>query len=232
MHVLITGHSRGLGAALCQRHLAAGDEVWGLSRGAAAHSVPGLHEGRCDLALLDQVTARLEALVPAETVLDRVYLNAGVLGRIANLRDTPLADLSAVMDINVWANKLVLDWLAARTTPVAEVVLVSSGAGVTGNHGWGAYALSKAALNMLAQLYAHEMPSTHLLALAPGLVDTDMQGLLRQVDVARFPSVARLQRAHGTPDMPDADTVAARIFSAWPRLRALPSGSFIDLRRL
>ncbi|MBX9607934.1 MAG: alcohol dehydrogenase, partial [Gammaproteobacteria bacterium] len=93
MHVLITGHSRGLGAALCQRHLAAGDQVWGLSRGAAAHPAPGLHEGRCDLAQLDRVSGCLDALVPADVTLDRVYLNAGVLGRIANLRDTPLADI-------------------------------------------------------------------------------------------------------------------------------------------
>ncbi|MGE3847453.1 MAG: SDR family NAD(P)-dependent oxidoreductase, partial [Gammaproteobacteria bacterium] len=173
MHVLITGHSRGLGAALCHRHLAAGDQVWGMSRGATARPAPGLHERRGDLARLDQVTSSLDALVPRDVALDRVYLNAGVLGRIANLRDTPLADIAAVMDINVWANKLVLDWLAARARPAADVVLVSSGAGVTGNHGWGAYALSKAALNMLAQLYAHEMPDTHLLALAPGLVDTE-----------------------------------------------------------
>lgn len=67
------------------------------------------------------------------------------------------------MDINVWANKLIIDDLAARHVAPRRIVLISSGAGVVGNHGWGAYALSKAALNMLAQLYAHELPSTQSL---------------------------------------------------------------------
>lgn len=231
MNVLVTGHSRGLGAALAALHLARGDTVYGLARTRAATALPVYHEVTCDLAALGTIVPALDRLCPPSIGLDLVYLNAGILGGIAALSATSVDTLKRVMDVNLWANKVILDWLAARTPPPRQVILVSSGAGVKGNHGWGGYALSKAALNMLAQLYAHEMPATHLLALAPGLIDTAMQAELRLVDSARFPSVARLQRAHGTPDMPDATTVAARIVEALPALRAQASGGFVDLRR-
>lgn len=232
MNILITGHSRGLGAALARQALARGDVVYGLSRSGLDHPSGALHQGRCDLACLDSIAPALAALLPTGLALDEVYLNAGVLGRIADLRDTSLADIAKVMDINVWANKLIIDALARRAVAPARIILISSGAGVVGHHGWGAYALSKATLNMLAQLYAHELPATQVLALAPGLVDTAMQASLRKVDAARFPSVKRLHTAHGSADMPDADTVAARITAALPRVAALASGSFVDLRKL
>ncbi len=232
MNILITGHSRGLGAALTRQALARGDAVYGLSRSALAVHESALHQVACDLVKLDTIVPALAQLVPAEVALNQVYLNAGVLGRIAGLKDTSLNEITAVMDINVWANKLIIDWLATRAVAPARIVLISSGAGVVGNHGWGAYALSKATLNMLAQLYAHELPATQLLALAPGLVDTDMQAALREVDAERFPSVRRLHAAHGSAAMPDADTIAARINAAEPRLATLASGSFVDLRKL
>ena len=232
MNILITGHSRGLGAALAALALARGERVYGLSRGLLDSSHDGLHQVQCDLAELDAIVPALTRLVPPDTVLEQVYLNAGVLGRIADLRDTSLREITAVMDINVWANKLIIDWLAARPVAPTRIVLVSSGAGVVGNYGWGAYALSKAALNMLAQLYAHEMPVTQLLALAPGLVDTDMQASLREVDAQCFASVKRLHAAHGSAAMPRPATVAARIEAADAQLSVLPSGSFVDLRSL
>jgi len=232
MNILITGHSRGLGAALARRALARGDEVYGLSRSAYAAPSAALHEVRCDLARLDSIAAALATLLPDDIALDAAWLNAGILGRIAELRDTALGEIANAMDINVWANKLIIDRLAARRVVPARIVLVSSGAGVVGNHGWGAYALSKAALNMLAQLYAHELPDTQILALAPGLIDTDMQAMLREVDAARFPSVQRLHAAHGSADMPTAEVVAARIEAAAATLATLPSGSFVDLRKL
>ncbi|MCC6707737.1 MAG: SDR family NAD(P)-dependent oxidoreductase [Gammaproteobacteria bacterium] len=232
MPLLITGHSRGLGAALTRRALARGEIVYGVSRSALGTGQSALHELACDLSKLAAIAPALSRFVPADVALDEVWLNAGVLGRIANLRELAQEEINTVMDINVWANKAVIDWLAARAHAPKRVVLISSGAGVVGNHGWGAYALSKAALNMLAQLYAHELPATQLLALAPGLIDTDMQSALREVDIMRFPALKRLHAAHGSADMPDADTVAARIEAAMPRLSALASGSFIDLRKL
>ena len=232
MNILITGHNRGLGAALAEHALSSGHAVYGLSRSVLREPHTGLHQQQCDLSEHHTIVPALTRLVPADTALALIYLNAGVLGRIAALADTPLDTIATVMDINVWANKLIIDWLAARTTVPKRIVLISSGAGVVGNHGWGAYALSKATLNMLTQLYAHELPNTQLLALAPGLVDTDMQAALRQVDGQSFPSVKRLHTAHGSPGMPAPATVATRINAAETQLAALPSGSFVDLRAL
>lgn len=232
MNIFITGHSRGLGAALTAHALASGHSVYGLSRSVLDEPHPALRQQRCDLAEHHAIVPALAGLVPPDTALDLVYLNAGVLGRIAALRDTPLCDIATVMNINVWANKLIIDWLAARATRPQRIVLISSGAGVVGHHGWGAYALSKATLNMLAQLYAHELPATQLLALAPGLVDTDMQAALRQVDADCFPSVKRLHAAQGSAAMPAPAAVAARIAAAEGQLAVLPSGSFVDLRTM
>lgn len=229
MTVLITGHSRGLGAALAAVYLARGERVFGLSRTRSRTPHPHLVEAQADLARPHELPAVLDAAVaPA---LDLVILNAGVLGPIAALADTPLDTVRQVMDVNVWSNKIVLDWLVAHAAAPAQVVLMSSGAAVSGNYGWGAYALSKATLNMLAQLYAHELPRSHLCALAPGLVATAMQDTLATLSAAEFPSLARLQAARGTAAMPEPARAAAHIADIVPELVRFPSGAFVDLRR-
>jgi NAD(P)-dependent dehydrogenase (short-subunit alcohol dehydrogenase family) len=69
--------------------------------------------------------------------------------------ETPSADLKQVMEVNLWANKAIMDWLHGWGRPIDQILMISSGAAVLGNKGWNGYALSKAALNMLARLYAH-----------------------------------------------------------------------------
>lgn len=233
MNILITGHSRGLGAALARYYLARGHALYGVARGSYPHLAADLREVTCDLRRLDTIVPALDRLCAPAVALDLVYLNAAMFGRIDHLRATALADLQAVMDVNLWANKLALDWLAARVRPPAQIILLSSGAAVVGNRGWGSYALSKATLNMLTQLYAQEMPHSHLVALAPGLVDTEMQAALRKVDASAFPSLLRLRRAHGSAAMPGADAAAMRIAAKIPDLiTAVASGSYVDLRTL
>ena len=229
MNILITGHTHGLGAALCDHYLAAGATVYGLAR-SRRPAQPRLAQVTVDFAEPTRVPAALDALLAPTLPLQCVYLNAGVLGPIAALRDTPLATLTTVMDINVWANKLVLDWLLGCTPAPRQVVLLSSGASQSGHYGWGAYALSKATLNMLTRLYAHEFPHTHLCALAPGLVATAMQTTLAQADAAVFPSLTRLQTAHGTPAMASPAATASRIIDSLPFLRTQSSGAYVDLR--
>lgn len=234
-NVFITGISSGLGEGFTEEYLQRGYQVYGVSRRGSALSHPALTESRCDLAEFAQVAPALDALLAGVPNLELAILNAGTLGEIRDLADTPLEDMKQVMDINVWANKIILDWFVHTRLPLDQIVLISSGAAVKGSRGWGAYALSKATLNMLAQLYAHELPEAHLCALAPGLVDTSMQQYLcdaDRVDEQRFPSVQRLRRARGTPGMPGPRQAAHSLAGLISELKRFPSGSFQDARNL
>jgi benzil reductase ((S)-benzoin forming) len=159
-------------------------------------------------------------------------LNASILGRIRDLTDTPMEDVRQIMDINLWANKVIIDGLIRRQVALRQLILISSGASVNGNRGWGVYSISKASLNMLAKLYAHEMPDTHITAYAPGLVHTQMQDYLcHDVDTEKFPSMANLVAAYDTDAMPDIDTAAQRIARSFTACLEYPSGSLLDIRQ-
>ncbi|MDJ0652949.1 MAG: SDR family NAD(P)-dependent oxidoreductase [Xanthomonadales bacterium] len=231
--VLITGNSSGLGLGLATACLARGDHVYGISRRGAPSSHPRLKEVKADLEDLEQIQSAVNDLLRDVQSLNLIVLNAGILGPIQPMHESSMDTLQQVMTVNVWANKMLLDALIHATVHVDQALLISSGAAVNGSFGWSAYAMSKAALNMLTQLYAHEMPQTHLTALAPGLVDTAMQDVLcDEVDAQQFPSVNVLRAARGTTGMPGPERAAELILGVLPRLRTFPSGSFVDIRQL
>lgn len=234
-NIFITGVSSGLGLALVEAYLETGAVVYGLSRRSpeALAGRKDFHFAPVDLSRLEEIAPAVELLLQGEGRVDLVILNAGLLGEIGDMADAPLERMRRIMDVNLWANKPVLDGVFARDRRVDQVVAVSSGAAVSGARGWNAYSLSKAALNMMMKLYAAERPQTHFSALAPGLVDTAMQEAMRALPAdARFPTVDRLKKAAGTAEMPDPATAALRVMDAVPRLRSLKSGEFQDIRAL
>ncbi len=237
MNVLITGNSSGLGLGLTEALMDRDAIVWGMSRRGCPLKPKFddvIRDRQQDLGDLSKLEEGLNRLLSDCLRLDLVILNAGVLGRIQDLADTDIHDLEHLMRVNVWSNKLILDWLIERQLPVDQIVAISSGAAVNMSYGWGAYSLSKAALNNLMQIYAHEMPDTHLLSLAPGLVDTAMQDYLcGEVDSDEFPSVQKLKDARGTDHMPESRKAAETILDLLPDLREnQPSGAFVDIRQL
>ncbi len=237
MNVLITGNSSGLGLGLTEALMDREAIVWGMSRSGCPLKPrfdDVIRDRQQDLGQLSTLEDGLDSLLSDCLRLDLVILNAGLLGRIQDIAQTDVHDLEHIMRVNVWANKLILDWLIERQIPVSQVVAISSGAAVNMNYGWGGYSLSKAALNNLITLYAHEMTDTHLIALAPGLVDTPMQDYLcGEVDSEEYPSVQKLKDARGTSDMPTSREVADRILDLLDELKAdHSSGAFVDLRTL
>ncbi len=231
-NVFITGISSGLGLSLTEHYLQQGDSVYGLSRRGAPFEHERLHQQQADLGNLDQIPAVLDQLI-GDSRIDLAILNAGILSEFKPMPELSLDEIRTSMDVNTWANKLILDWFAAHAAP-SQIVLISSGAGVTGHKGWGAYALSKAALNMLAQLYAYDLPDTHISAFAPGLIHTAMQDhIYEEVDEKRFPAVKRLKEARNTPAMPEPAEAARIIGDAIEQLPArIDSGQYTDVRQL
>ncbi|HKK17564.1 MAG TPA: SDR family NAD(P)-dependent oxidoreductase [Opitutales bacterium] len=232
--IFITGVSSGLGYGLAKNYLQAGATVYGCSR-REPHDLleAGLKFASLDLG--NEAAARpvLSKFIAGARQFDRVILNAAKLGKIRDMADTPLDDLRETMEINVWANKWLLDMIFSSVPSVTQVVGISSGASQSGSRGWNGYSLSKAAFNMLIKLYANEYPQSHFTALAPGLVDTEMQDYLTNLpEDERFKPLEILKAAKGTEKMPDGDTCAQMLIAAFPKLLERESGEFADIRKM
>jgi len=181
----------------------------------------------------DAIPRVLAALLEGVKALDLAVLNAGVLGPLKDLKDTSLDELRGVMDLNVWANKFVIDALLGLGLRVAQIVAVSSGAALNGSGGWGAYSISKSALNLLVRVYAHEHPDTHFTALAPGIVQTNMiDCVVAQPENPRHPAGGRLRQALAEARVLSPAAAAALIQERIPDLLQRPSGAYVDIRNL
>ncbi len=234
--IFITGVSSGLGHGLAEHYLQQGNKVLGCSRRTPEELTR--HENfqftSCDVSNFDTLPENLEQLFSGVETCELAILNAGILSPFGDLQETSIEDCQNVMDVNLWSNKIILDWLLPRYPEIRQVVTISSGAAVNGNRGWNAYSISKAALNMLTKLYAQEAPQTHFLAIAPGLIATHMQDVLCGLDEdERFPTLDSLRSRRGTDQMPTAEQLAPKIAAVIEKAPAhTDSGEFIDIRKI
>ncbi len=228
-NILITGVSSGLGEALAEKYLENGDNVYAIGKTIPKKldHYPHFFFFPYDLSETFMIQSTLKEFLQHRS-FDIVILNAGLLGEIRTLSQTDLMDAKAVMEVNVWANKELIDTLHAHAQ-VKQIVGISSGAAVNGSKGWGAYSLSKAALNMLLSVYAKELPEIHFTALAPGVIRTPMvEHIIEEVDDTLFPSAKRLkENPIQTPE-----EAAKNLIDIFPQLLAYESGSFLDVRTM
>lgn len=228
MNIFISGTSRGIGKAIAQ-HYAKDSEnkVFGISRSSSDLEIS---HAQLDLSETENIEKTIKDLLKDIDQLDIVFLNAGVLGKLQTMHEADLNDLKNTMDINLWAQKVLLDTLLLKNPKL--VIAISSGAAVNGNMGWSGYSLSKAALNMLVQLYASEFQATKFIALAPGLVDTQMQDTISNTSAEKFPSLERLHQARGTEQMPSPEKFVENFIAKYQQITSIESGSFIDIRKI
>ncbi len=185
---LVTGASRGIGYATALSLARAGAHVV-----AVARTVGGLEElddairangGAATLVPLDlrdtDGIARLAlALHERYRRLDVLVGNAGVLGQMSPLGHTDPKAWQEVIDVNLTANWRLIRSLdpLLRQSSAGRAIFVSSGVARDVRAYWGAYAVSKAALEMLVRIYAKEIQQTHVRAnlIDPGRTRTRMR---------------------------------------------------------
>jgi benzil reductase ((S)-benzoin forming) len=204
---VVTGASRGLGAGVAARFAEAG-VLLGLC---ARHEPIPPEAAARDGALTAAVDVTDAGAVDrfAAAVADRFgridlwVNNAGLLEPIAPLRDADPAGLEAHVRTNVLGVLYGSRAYArhARSRPGGGVLVnIGSGAATTPYPGWAAYCASKAAVDQLTRVVAAEETEAGLraYAIAPGVVDTDMQALIRETPADVFPDVDRFRRRAAT----------------------------------
>jgi NAD(P)-dependent dehydrogenase (short-subunit alcohol dehydrogenase family) len=186
---LVTGASRGIGAAAARRFAAEGAQLVLVAR-----TVGGLEElddrirqdgGQgatlvpLDLREFDAIDRLGASLYERFGRLDVLVGNAGVLGTLSPVGHIEPPGWAEVMDINLTANWRLIRSLdpLLRRSQAGRAIFVSSGAAATAHAYWGAYAVSKAALEMLVKTYAAELAKTNVRAnlIDPGAVRTAMR---------------------------------------------------------
>jgi NAD(P)-dependent dehydrogenase (short-subunit alcohol dehydrogenase family) len=184
---LVTGASRGIGAAVALQLAQAGCHVV-----AVARTVGGLEElddqikaigGSATLVPLDMKDsdgiARLAlALNERYGRLDVMIGNAGVLGPLSPLDHVQPKDWDNLVAVNITANWQLIRTMAPllKASPAGRAVFITSALSWLGRAYTGPYAASKAALNALVQAYAAETATTHVKvnAFNPGPTRTKM----------------------------------------------------------
>ncbi|MEU5312872.1 SDR family oxidoreductase [Streptomyces sp. NPDC021562] len=197
---VVTGGSRGIGAATCLRLAADGhDVVIGYVRDAdaAATVAEGVAKAgaRCAVVQVDTaVEADVERLFDtAERELGAVtglVNNAGVTGPLGRLADAGTADLRRVVEVNLLGTLLCARRAAREMARRGSgaIVNVSSGAATLGSPGeFVHYAATKAAVDALTVGLAKELgpDGVRVNAVAPGAVDTEMHAAMGDPDRAR-----------------------------------------------
>jgi NAD(P)-dependent dehydrogenase (short-subunit alcohol dehydrogenase family) len=230
---LVTGASRGLGAALAGELARRGARVAAVAREAATLDpvVERIRAAGFEAHALVADQGDREAVYPligAATALvgpiDVLVLNASTLGPVPlrELADTECEDFARVLEVNLLGPfrlaKAVVGSMVVRGGGL--VVGLSSDAAVNGYPGWGPYGVSKAGLDHLCRTWAAELSETgvRFLSIDPGEMDTRMHA-------DAMPDADRAQLA-------DPARVAARVAALLAADELPPNGSRLELAGL
>lgn len=164
---------------------------------ACARTRPAVGDVRTALDVADPGAVRsfLGEVVAELGPIDLWVSNAGLLEPIAPVRDVDPEAFRHVLDVNLMGALHCAQAYVAHRRPLGSgcLVTISSGAARTGYAGWGAYCASKAGVDRLMECVALEEPWLRAHAVAPGIVDTDMQATIRAQSEDVFPLVERFR---------------------------------------
>jgi benzil reductase ((S)-benzoin forming) len=231
---VVTGTTRGLGAALAAQLAAeGGNELLTMSRHGASIDVD-FADAPATLAACERLEAQLRGKRYERAVLIN---NAGVVAPVGPLDVVDARELQRNLQVNLAAPMLLMGAFLRATDGVAQrrIINISSGAGRRAIFGWSAYCAAKAGLDMASRVVAAECEArgmaVDVVSLAPGVIDTGMQEVVRGATPERFADVERFRAMKEQGVLRPAQDVAADILRL-ERSGALKGDAIQDLRSI
>jgi benzil reductase ((S)-benzoin forming) len=219
---IVTGHTKGLGHALVEQ-LGSGKDVELVALGRAPDGpIPGGTQLNVDLGdsrAIDAVFDRLEERLRGRRYAKAVLINnAGVIAPVGMIDRVDAAGLERSLAVNFTAPILLMRRFliaTATSSKIRRVINISSGAGRRPIFGWGAYCAAKAGIDMVSRVAALEAQTAQtgveVVSLAPGVIDTPMQDVVRSASPEDFVDVERFRQMKAAGELRAPADVAADI---------------------
>ena len=232
---ILTGASRGMGAAMAEQLLQPDRTLLCISRRAnpqlaakAAAAGTTLEQWTLDLAEPTHVATRLAAwlhAVDGESFDSATLINnAAAIPRIVPLDEADAAELSSALRVGLEAPLLLTAaflhatqaWRARRAGE-CRVLNISSGLGRFAMASQASYCAVKAGLDHFSRSVALDQASAahpaRIVSLAPGVIDTDMQVQLRSGDAKHFPDLDRFLQLKAAGQLDSPAAAAAKVLA-------------------
>ncbi len=216
--LILTGHSKGLGRALMDFYLNKTEfQVLAVSRTTLGISHPNLTEISLDLGDLEVLETKLPDIFPKDEFKEIILINnAGVIGEIKPIGKLDPKKLRNSVNVNLLAPMYITNAFkdAYRDSAALKMVCnISSGAASKPVSGWGGYCSTKAALAMFTMVASKESstPNFKFYSLAPGIVDTEMQGDIRNAESSDFPEIEKFRGYKENGNLSTPEEVAEKI---------------------
>ena len=215
---IVTGGSKGLGLALCEALAGRGYRVIEFSR-SASHS----YSVRVDLSSPSeshQIVADALASLGSENIEELIVVNnAGTLDPIGPASRKQRDALLGNLNTNFTSAILFLTEIVAhfQATECRKVLAnISSGAALKGYAGWSLYCAAKAGMeNYIRALAIEQQAERHpfiAVNIDPGVIDTEMQALIRDSSASDFPEVERFIKRKELGALVSPERVAAATY--------------------
>lgn len=221
---LVTGASKGLGRSIALAIAKSGATVIALARSsselkeieAKLKTISGDSVAvSCDLSKSTDISNASDFILSKFDHLSGIVHNAGIINPIGNMLDTARDDWELTLKVNLLG---VQDLTRSLDNAIGgekhtRVTTISSGAAQRSLHGWSAYCVSKAGLDMWTNCMAEEGNSENIsaLAIAPGIVDTAMQEEIRSADESSFPLLQNFKDYYANGELSKPDDVATKL---------------------
>jgi benzil reductase ((S)-benzoin forming) len=219
--LIVTGGSKGIGNGIIEAYQQAGFTIFSIAR-TKNLAYKNVNQIEFDLVKTNEIRVLLTEIFNQinPTTVKKLTLinNAGTLGQIGKLED--ICDIEKTVQLNTIAPliltstfiRLTKDWTCDK-----KIINISSGAAQNPYHGWTVYCATKAAIDMLTKTVAIEQETvkngTKIIAIYPGVVDTEMQGTIRQSDKENFANLDRFLELKATNSLANATTVGKQILA-------------------
>lgn len=246
-YYIITGTSKGLGEALALELLSEGNHVIGISR-STSHQIDERVRQKdsnwthisWDISQMDELASLMDAVFDAIDIeeVSSICLinNAGVVTPVKVIEKCKEEEITEAFTINTLAPIFMTAKFIEKLKTLKidkRVVNISSGAGKNPYDGWSCYCSTKAAMDMFTRCVGKEQEKSdfpvRIMSLAPGIIDTNMQDIIRASTKEDFSLVEKFVEYKENGVLLSPSDAAKKILQVM-EVMTISQGELLDIR--